>query len=418
MKLAVARAPGHDWLTSIEYSSAGADALFLSYGEESGGSTVRSVSVPLDGAGDFESPVPSWAGILHALSSECPDACFVIPSTVFGRLVRLASDSLDIPVFSFIESEEDLDNLGRHRKTRPDLFLLGDSKLFPAALSDSRYGSTILPAGHPGRDAAAAPRFLDAIRRWSDGILDPEIPDLSVIVPAYRETENLPFVCERLLLACEAQDFVTEILLIDDASPDDTYAVALDQMWRSPRIRAFTKPTPRGMGNAIRFGIARARAPVLAITMGDGSDEVDRIPAMFHKIRDDGYSLAIGSRYRVRRNFENVPALYRFWSRCFRITTRLVVGVALKDYTNAFRAFHRRIFARYGFESGGFEISPEITFKAWFATRRVTEVDVRHLKRAAGQSNFSFLRAGPGYAKILFKAFINRLTGKWFTLDW
>ena len=82
------------------------------------------------------------------------------------------------------------------------------------------------------------------------------------------------------------------------------------------------------------------------------------------------------------------------------------------------RARLRKIFSRYGIESGGFEISPEITFKAWFATRRIAEVDVRHLKRSSGQSSFSFLRAGPGYAKILFKAFINRLTGRWFTLDW
>jgi hypothetical protein len=135
-------------------------------------------------------------------------------------------------------------------------------------------------------------------------------------------------------------------------------------------------------------------------------------------VHDEGYALAIGSRYRDRRNYENVPRLYRFWSACFRLATRVVVGVSLSDYTNAFRVFDRRIFARYGAESGGFEISPEITFKAWFQTGRVTEVDVCHLKRSFGQSSFSFLRAGPGYGRILIKAFVNRLTGRWFTLFW
>jgi len=43
---------------------------------------------------------------------------------------------------------------------------------------------------------------------------------------------------------------------------------------------------------------------------------------------------------------------------------------------------------------------------------------VRHLKRASGQSKFSFLKAGPGYGKILIKAIVGRMTGKWFTLDW
>jgi hypothetical protein len=96
----------------------------------------------------------------------------------------------------------------------------------------------------------------------------------------------------------------------------------------------------------------------------------------------------------------------------------LLTGVKLSDYTNAFRAFSRSIFNRYGPESGGFEISPEITFKAWLTTHKVTEIDVRHLKRASGQSNFSFLKAGPGYGKILIKAIVGRMTGKWFTLDW
>jgi hypothetical protein len=189
-------------------------------------------------------------------------------------------------------------------------------------------------------------------------------------------------------------------------------------MWRSPMIRAFTKPTPRGMGNAVRYGLQHARSSFVAVTMGDGSDDVDRIPEMLRQVRDGGHALAIGSRYRSRANYQAVPRLYRFWSACFRLTARALIGFRLRDYTNAFRLFDTRIFARYGPESGGFEISPEITFKAWLASKRVTEVDVKHLKRASGQSSFSFFRAGPGYGRILIKAFVARLTGRWFTLDW
>jgi cellulose synthase/poly-beta-1,6-N-acetylglucosamine synthase-like glycosyltransferase len=172
------------------------------------------------------------------------------------------------------------------------------------------------------------------------------------------------------------------------------------------------------MGNAIRYGVEQARAPFVAITMADGSDEVSRIPEMLRKVRDEGYGLAIGSRYRVRANYQAVPMLYRFWSAIFRYTAWLIVGLRLRDYTNAFRVFRRDALDDQGLEGGGFEISPEITFKAWFATGRVAEVDVRHLKRGAGQSSFSFLRAGPGYGRMLLKAFVCRLTGRWFVLDW
>lgn len=355
--------------------------------------------------------LPDFPQIVAGLDSEKPVACCVSGSGALARLVAAAADLLGIPVFYVVTTEEELRNLSDRAKERPDLFFVAGESLFSEALHDARYGSTLLPA-------AGGEEIGEAIARWLAGTLPSVPPELSIIVPAYREAENLPLVCDRLLAMLDKSGVNAEILLVDDASPDATYQVALAQMWRSPRIRSFSKPLPRGMGNGIRFGLRQARAQIVAVTMGDGSDEVDRIPEMLAKVRDEGYALAIGSRYRYRSNYQTVPRIYRFWSFVFRLTTRLLIGLGLSDYTNAFRVFDRRIFDRSGPEGGGFEISPEITFKAWFTTHRVAEVDVCHLKRASGQSSFSFLRAGPGYGKMLIKAFINRLTGRWIVLDW
>lgn len=438
MKLAVAVAGGEEWgwLEAFDFEGAGISPLVLHLrGPGSGAAGARGRPIGHRTAPGSDLVVPEFAEIVGALSEEKPEACLVLTDGLFGALVSVASQTLDVPVFCLVLREEDLASSAPNRGERPDLLFLADRRLFPVALGDPRYGSTLLPTGHPAADVdpggdggpyseahfgdgRAAGRILAAIGRWRTGALDPREPDLTVIVPAYREAGNLPLVCDRLLETFSNESISAEILLIDDASPDETYSVALEQMWRSPSIRAFSKPTPRGMGNGIRYGLTKARASIVAVTMGDGSDEVSRIPEMFHKVRDDGFALAIGSRYRHRQNYATVPLLYRFWSWLFRIVAWVSIGVKLNDYTNAFRVFHRRIFARYGPESGGFEISPEITFKAWFASRRVTEVDVRHLKRSSGQSSFSFLLAGPGYGKILIKAFVNRLTGRWFTLDW
>jgi hypothetical protein len=367
---------------------------------------------PIEAAGAF----PSFGAIHDQLRAESPDACVLLDDGVFSRLFATAGDLLGIPTVRLVRTSDELRNLPTREKRKPDLFLLTDAGLLPAALTDERYGFTLIPL--PAAPEELGDAFRAAVKAWAEGTLDAKRPDLSVVVPAFKEAENLPLVCSRLLSALGAADFSWEILLVDDFSPDATYKIALEQMRRSPRIRAFTKGTPRGMGNAIRHGLRMARAPVAAVTMGDGSDEVERIPDMYRAIRDGGYSLAIGSRYRRPENYANVPAIYRFWSRIFRLTARILTGVRLSDYTNAFRAFSMSIFSRYGPESGGFEISPEITFKAWLSSRKVTEVDVRHLKRASGQSKFSFLKAGPGYARILIKAIAGRLTGRWFTLDW
>lgn len=439
MKLVVAvenRAQG-DLLPAFDFAGAGISPLAFSPFRLAAAPEIDCRRIATEAhpkAADLE--LPDFAAIARGLE-EGVDACLVFGDGPLARLTATAADLLGISAFSLVTSDDQLRDLGRRDKQPPDLFFLADSRLFPAALKDPRYGSTLLPTGHPGRDlflqqedgeaspyadesfgdGAAAGRILAAIDRWRHDALD-RAPDLSVIVPAFKEASNLERVCDRLLEALDGAPLTAEILLVDDASPDATYQVARQQMWRSPAIKAFSKPLPRGMGNAIKYGLQQARAPIVAVTMGDGSDEVSKIPEMFAKVRDGGASLAIGSRYRYRRNYQTVPRLYRFWSSCFRLTARILIGIKLSDYTNAFRVYRRDIFKRSGPESGGFEISPETTFKAWFATRRVAEVDVCHLKRASGQSSFSFLRAGPGYLTIVIKAFINRLTGKWFILEW
>lgn len=423
MKLAVAiETPEQGaWIAPVELGGGGISVVpFVLAGQDDGARIPegRRIARPLRAASPLVGNLPDFGELVAALSEETVDACLLLADSPATRLLALAADLLGVSNFRLLTTAGQLRDLGDRDKPRPDLFFLANQALFPAALEDWRYGSTLLPTGQPDGDAEAARRLRQAIERWRDRQLDPAQPELSVIVPAFREAANLPLVCDRLLAALDGRVASFEILLVDDASPDDTYHVALDQMWRSPRIRALTKAPPRGMGNAIRHGLARARAPYVAITMGDGSDEVERIPEMLAQVRDEGFALAIGSRYRHRRNYATVPRLYRFWSACFRWCTRLLVGLRLSDYTNSFRVFDRKIFARYGPESGGFEISPETTFKAWLATGKVTEVDVRHLKRAAGQSSFSFLRAGPGYGKMLIKALVARLTGRWFTLDW
>jgi hypothetical protein len=365
-----------------------------------------------------EPVLPDFTAIVDGLAEDRPVACFVAESGPLARLVVAAADLAQVPVFHLVTTGGELESFGRRAKPMPDLYFLANEELLPPASLDPRYGATLLPTGHPADGAAACQRIVDAIRDWQAGTVPAPVPELSIVVPAYREEGNIALVCDRLLAMIEHDKVNAEILLVDDASPDATYRIARAQMLRSPRIRAFSKPPPRGMGGGIRYGLRYARARIVAVTMGDGSDDVSRIPEMYAKVREENYGLAVGSRYRYRQNYRTVPPIYRFWSACFRFVTRLLIGLRMSDYTNAFRVFDQRIFERYGPESNGFEISPEITFKAWFATRRVAEVDVCHLKRASGQSSFSFLRAGPGYGKILVKALVTRLTGRWVVLEW
>ncbi len=304
---------------------------------------------PLAGDGSLDgATLPALSALIAMLNEERPAACLIPGESPLAKFTAFAAGLIGIPVFSMVSTSGQLAN-----PPARGMSFLTDAALLPLAARDSRYGETLVPTGDPQTDPEANERIATALLQWQSGLF--QRPELSIIVPAYREAANLPAVCERLEDVLNRSGIGAEILLIDDGSPDDTYEAALRLMWRSQRIRAFTKPAPRGMGNAIRYGLELARAPIAAITMGDGSDDVARIPEMFRKVRDGGFALAIGSRYGRRENYENVPVLYRFWSRSFRIVARALTGLALKDYTNAFRMFDRRIFEGGGPERGGFQ---------------------------------------------------------------
>jgi len=80
-------------------------------------------------------------------------------------------------------------------------------------------------------------------------------------------------------------------------------------------------------------------------------------------------------------------------------------------------AFNRDLFARYGPESGGFEISPEITFQVLVRQRRVAEVDVRHLKRARAK-HFLVPSRWTRLWKNANQGLGEPCDGTWFTFDW
>lgn len=242
--------------------------------------------------------------------------------------------------------------------------------------------------------------------------------DLSIIVPCFNEEGNIVTIMDRLTEACERAGIKAEIIFVDDHSLDGTYAAGSRNAWKYTNVRVLTKTFPRGMGNAILFGLNHVRSDIVTVTMGDGSDDLSVLPLLYQKIKDENYDLAIASRYRQRKNTEHIPPIYRFFSGLYRLLTRHILGIPVKDITNAYRTFNWRVLKQIGLEGRGFEISPEITFKLWYCRRAVVEVDSKQQKRGFGQSKFSFLKAGPGYGKMMLKALIARFTKSWPYIDW
>jgi dolichol-phosphate mannosyltransferase len=236
--------------------------------------------------------------------------------------------------------------------------------------------------------------------------------EISIIVPCLNEENNIEALVGRIegVLSDPAQ---AEILFVDDNSTDRTLEVARKLEKSHPRVRALHKDNPRGLGNAVRFGISNARGRMGVIVMADGVDPLDAIPEFRNRIIGSGDHLVLLSRYNTTEDHDNIPFLYKFYHGGFQWLTRLLVGIKFKDITYAYRAFDLDYVRKLGLKSEGFEISPEITFKTYLSGGHISEIQGRQTTRARGGSKFLFRKAGYGYTRVLLEAIVMRLRRIW-----
>ena len=114
------------------------------------------------------------------------------------------------------------------------------------------------------------------------------------VVPTYNESENLPVLASKLL----AMDPQPHLVVVDDASPDGTGAIADELCASSDRCHVIHRTGPRGYSAACKEGLAWCLAngfDLVGTMDADLSHDPSRIPALIAAI-DAGADLAIGSR--------------------------------------------------------------------------------------------------------------------------
>ena len=117
--------------------------------------------------------------------------------------------------------------------------------------------------------------------------------DLSVVLPARNEADNLPGVIEETLAAMSLARLDGEIVVIDDGSTDETLAVAA--ALAGPRVRVISFPVNRGRAHAIAEGFAQAAGWAVAVMDSDGQyDPRDLAPLV--AALGDGADVANGGR--------------------------------------------------------------------------------------------------------------------------
>jgi glycosyltransferase involved in cell wall biosynthesis len=219
---------------------------------------------------------------------------------------------------------------------------------------------------------------------------------LSIVIPVYREGEAAGATIDAVAQRAPRPH---EILVVHDEADDPTLPVVAAIAARHPAVRAVHNQLGRGPALALRAGFAASRGVAVTVTMADASDEPDDIGRMLERI-EAGYDVVAASRYMAGGRQLGGPPFKVALSRLAGVSLHRLAGLPVHDATSSFRTYRRAMLERLDLESAhGFEISLEITVKAFLAGYKLTEIPTVWRDRTAGQSNFKLLRWLPHYLR-------------------
>lgn len=209
-------------------------------------------------------------------------------------------------------------------------------------------------------------------------------PDLSVVVPARDERENLAPLLEQTRRALATAGISGELIVVDDGSSDGTFAELLRLAGEQEFLRPLRLPEGRGQSAALAAGIAAARGRWIATLDGDLQNDPADLPGLLEMARQGGFDMVQGVRVNRRDSFpRKAGSSVAGWTRRLLLgdrtqdtgcSTRVVTAALARTFPLQFRGLHRFL-PLYARRTGA----------------RVAETPVSHRPRLAGTSKYGLL---------------------------
>jgi dolichol-phosphate mannosyltransferase len=217
-----------------------------------------------------------------------------------------------------------------------------------------------------------------------------------LILPTYDEAENLERVvaAARAALAPAAPEGF-RILVVDDASPDGTGAIADRLAAEHPDVEVLHRAGREGLGPAYLAGFGRAldRGAGFVFEMdADLSHDPADLPRLLEAVRA-GAGLALGSRYVAGGGITDWGAVRRAVSRGGSWYAQQVLHTSVRDLTGGFKCFRAEVLRAIDLptvRSHGYAFQVELTYRTLCAGFEVVEVPILFRDRVRGESKMSW----------------------------
>jgi dolichol-phosphate mannosyltransferase len=223
--------------------------------------------------------------------------------------------------------------------------------------------------------------------------------EIAVVVPLFNEAENIAPLALEILAAISPLGRPFEIVFVDDASTDATWANITGERAKDSRVRGLRHARNAGQSAAVWTGLQATAAPILCTLDGDRQNDPADLPRLLAELASCDF--ACGARVNRRD-----PFVRRASSRVARAARHAVLGVDFADTGCALRAFKREATAGLFPFNGLHRFLPVLVHGGGF---RVREVPVNHRPRVAGVSKYGIWnRLGRGVVDLFALAWYQR----------
>jgi len=229
-------------------------------------------------------------------------------------------------------------------------------------------------------------------------------PALAVVVPVHDEADNIELLLDEIHAAL-TDETTFEVIVVDDASTDETPRRLAALSARFPRLRALRHRTNAGQSTAMSTAIRAATAPLVATLDGDGQNDPADIPALLKRWASEcaGPQPLLLAGWRTERRD---TWLRRLSSRIANAVRGRLLGDRTPDTGCGLKLFERSTFLALPYFDHMHRFLPALVLRMG---GRVVSVPVRHRPRLRGRSHYGVLnRLGVGLVDLLGVMWLRR----------
>jgi dolichol-phosphate mannosyltransferase len=224
----------------------------------------------------------------------------------------------------------------------------------------------------------------------------------SIVVPCHNEEMNIGHLVNTLIQMYD--QYIHEIIFVDDNSTDRTAEVVREAATREPRVKLVQRRPPNGVGRALRDGYATANGRYILTMDCDFVQIVPEFRDLFEVIAN-GKDGAIGSRFSHESVLINYPFFKILCNRGFHLLVRLFLLPNVRDISNNLKLYKSEILKNMQIEEPHFAANAETGLKPLLAGFDIQEVPISWINRTIdmGGSSFKIVKVAPGYLFALLR---------------